>query len=330
MKYVPFKDEFLQDASVLLANRQKQERLRLPELPAKFEDPAFALKALEAEWSKPNSKGFAAFEDGKLVGYVIGYPAVDDYRGRCAFINYPGMAIADNQSEELYRLLYALVAEEWVDKGHFNHFVFAPAGNNAALESWFKLGFTYQQVYSLLDLRAKEINVKSNEKITIRKGVATDSDELRNVADWISIHQAKAPGWIPIMPETLEEIRDGYSEIISDEEASLWLALENEQIVGLEAFWPLEASDTNMLTPDKCIELKVGATKADKRKQGIGTILTSYSLDKVEEMGYDYCFTDWYMLNLLSSTFWPKMGFKPVMHRLIRKVDSRIAWANGK
>lgn len=330
MKYIPFEGRFIQDAAILLANRQQKERQKLPELPAKFEDPAYALKALEAEWSKSNTKGFAALEDEKLVAYVIGNTSVDNFRGRSGFVNYPGMAIADNQSEELYRVLYTLVAEEWVNKGYFNHFVFVPAGNQAVIESWFKLGFTYQQVYSLLDLRTKEINVKPNEKIKIRKGVKTDSDELRNVAEWISIHQAKAPAWSPTMPEDLEEIREGYSEIVTDEEASIWFAIENDRIVGLEAFWPLEASENNMIIPDNCIELKVGATKADKRKLGIGTMLTSYCLDEVKAMGYDYCLTDWYMLNLLSSTFWPKMGFKPVMHRLTRKVDSRIAWADGK
>lgn len=329
MEYVPFKDEFLQDASILLANRQQQERFKIPELPVEFEDPAYSLKALEAEWSKPNTRGFAAIEDEKLVGYVIGYPSVDDYRGRCAFINYPSMAIADNQSEELYRVLYSLVAEEWVNKGYFNHFVFVPAGNQATIESWFKLGFTYQQVYSLLDLRTIGISANPNTDIKIRKGVATDSDELKKVAEWISTHQAKGPAWNPIMPETLEEIREGYSEIVSDEEASIWLATVNQQIAGFQAYWPQESSETNMIIPKKCIELKVAASDPNKRKQGIGSLLTTYCFSEIKAMGYDYCLTDWHMLNLQSSTFWPKMGFKPVMHRLIRKVDERIAWANG-
>jgi hypothetical protein len=38
--------------------------------------------------------------------------------------------------------------------------------------------------------------------------------------------------------------------------------------------------------------------------------------------------TDWRVTNLLSSRFWPRQGFRPVVYRLTRRIDARVAWAN--
>lgn len=32
--------------------------------------------------------------------------------------------------------------------------------------------------------------------------------------------------------------------------------------------------------------------------------------------------------NLLASRFWPRLGFRPIAYRLVRRVDQRIAWAS--
>jgi len=46
------------------------------------------------------------------------------------------------------------------------------------------------------------------------------------------------------------------------------------------------------------------------------------------EKGYNNMVTDWRITNLASSTFWPKCGFKPVAYRMVRHINSNIAWAN--
>jgi hypothetical protein len=34
-------------------------------------------------------------------------------------------------------------------------------------------------------------------------------------------------------------------------------------------------------------------------------------------------------IHALGSRFWPRRGFRPVAYRRVRRVDQRIAWANG-
>jgi ribosomal protein S18 acetylase RimI-like enzyme len=100
-----------------------------------------------------------------------------------------------------------------------------------------------------------------------------------------------------------------------------------------QAYWPVDvdtSKNTQMMVPHNCLELGVGATIPIARGKGIGQALTDVGLMDVRESGYRYVVTDWRMTNIQSSSFWPKQGFKETAYRLIRKVEPRISWANGK
>lgn len=78
-----------------------------------------------------------------------------------------------------------------------------------------------------------------------------------------------------------------------------------------------------------------GGTKTDEilthpNTTGILKLISNRGFKQLKQKGYRYCMTDWYILNLLSSRFWPKRGFRPVMYRMVRTIDERIAWANGE
>ena len=67
----------------------------------------------------------------------------------------------------------------------------------------------------------------------------------------------------------------------------------------------------------------------EARGQGIGTLLTRHGLAHARAAGYHFCETDWRSTNLLASRFWPHQGFQPIGYRLVRRIDQRIAWADG-
>ena len=62
-----FTNELILDAGKLLTERHKRNRAIMPELPARFEDPAVATQAIETLLTKKTTNGFAALRDGKLV-----------------------------------------------------------------------------------------------------------------------------------------------------------------------------------------------------------------------------------------------------------------------
>lgn len=333
--FTPFTEKQLTLAAPLLAARHRKEREILPELPCLYEAPEQALQVLQEEWEKPATTGVAAWnaEQG-LVGYMIGSMELNDtYRGRSGFVRYPGFAVSETlgevDSRRLIQHLYSQLTDEWVQKGCFNHFVFCPAGDPQTVDAWLKTGFTYQQAYGILDLdRVREDGERASSALRFRKGIESDKGWLgREAAEWITLHQAQAPAWSPVLPERMEDIRQGYAGLVDDPEGTLWIAVQEERPMGLFCYFPTEPS---MTTPTESVELLVASVRPTERGTGIGHGLCQYTFPLQREHGYRYISTDWHLPNLLSSQFWPKQGFRSHTYRLVRFVDPRISWAHGR
>ena len=108
---LPFTDDMLPVAGALLARRCRNDRLILPELPVRFEDPAIAAAAVQASLHRPHASGVAAVDGDRLLGYLIGDLVIDAVWGRSAWVRLAGCALAPGQSAELVRDLYAALAE---------------------------------------------------------------------------------------------------------------------------------------------------------------------------------------------------------------------------
>lgn len=329
MKIVEFKDTYIDDAASLLANRHQNERKVNKELPVKFEEIAYAKKAIESLVTK-DWIGVAAIKDEQLVGYMIGSIQTDKNRERHTWIQYAGVAIAPDENDELYRELYAVFASEMVNHGSFHHYVMVPSGDNKMLNAWFRLGFAYEQVHGIRDISEGIEPNSIHPDFQIRLATKDDEKDIRALATVIMEHQAKSPVFAPGFIEERADYQDGYAELIDDETVTFWLAIHENKVVGFQVYMPSEASDENMLIPDSCVSLVVGATVESARGMGVGTALLQNGLTHAMESGYTSCETDWRMTNLESSRFWSKNGFKPLVHRLVRHIDSRVIWAKGR
>jgi GNAT superfamily N-acetyltransferase len=329
--FVSFHDEFLADAAELLAGRHRRDRTALPELPARFEDPAIARVAVEAAWRRPRTSGVAALSDGQLVGYLIGDVTIDAFRGRIAWMRGAGHALDPEVDAELYRDLYAAAGPVWLAYGCFKHYALVPAADEAVLGAWYGLGFGQEQIYALRPLADADRDPGvTPEGLTVRRATPDDGPALSDMATLIARHQAGPPVWVPIPPEYLPELREGYAELVNDPDATVWLALRGDQAVGFQAYFSTKPADDDPLTPEACIELKVAGTRERERGRGIGRALTRHGLAEARAKGYAFCLTDWVATNLLSSRFWPRQGFRPMMCRLMRTIDERVLWADGR
>jgi GNAT superfamily N-acetyltransferase len=328
---VPFHDDFLSDAAGLLAARHQRDRAALPELPARFEDPAIARVAVQAAWHRPRISGVAALSDGRLVGYLIGDVTIDAFRGRIAWMRGAGHALDPGVDAELYRDLYTAAAPEWLAYGCFKHYALVPASDDAVMAAWYGLGFGQEQVYALRPLTDADADGEAIPAgVTLRRATPNDGPALSEMANLIARHQAGPPVWVPVPPEYLPELREGYAELVGDPEATVWLALRGDQVVGFQAYFTTQPADDNLLPPEACIELKVAGTREGERGKGVGRALTRRGLAEARAKGYAYCLTDWVATNLLSSRFWPRQGFRPMVYRMMRTIDERVLWANGQ
>ena len=195
-KFVPFHDDFLTDAAALLAARHRRDRIVLPELPARFEAPAQAQRAIEALWRRPQVTGMAAFQRGRLMGYLIGEVVISAVWGRSAWIRWAGHALAEGVESDLYRDLYAALGPQWLAYGCFEHYVQLSAADSAGLAAWFSLSFGQEQAHALRSLAEVDAVVKPVAMgLTIRQATPDDRSALRDIAPLIAQYQTQAPVW---------------------------------------------------------------------------------------------------------------------------------------
>lgn len=332
IELVPFDDDFISQAAALLAERHRRDRAVLSDLPVRFEEAEAARVAVEDVWGRPGASGVAALDGGRVVGYLIGdVNVVDAFRGRSAWIRLAGHALDPAVDADLYRDLYATAGARWLARGCFNHYVLVPTSNEAILAAWGALGFGQDQAYAMRPLTDADTDPGSSpDGVTIRSATPDDRAVLADLSSLIARHQAGAPAWVPISPENLADLRQGYAGLVDDHDWTVWLALDRDEALGFQAYVQAEAADDDLLTPERCIELKVAGTREEARGRGIGRALTRHGLAHARAHGYARCLVDWHVTNLLSSRFWPRRGFRPVVLRLLRRIDPQIAWADGK
>lgn len=327
MNYLRFTEKMIPDASVLLARRHSRDRFELPELPVRFETVTETVKAIHTFQARQSASGFAAMHDGKLIAYLIGETIVQPW-GRCGYIYLPGYGLAEGETPEIIQDLYALLGEEWNQKGCFRHYTYICAADKDIVKTWFNLGFGKERVDALLDLRRAKIpDIDMPAGISIRRVVKGDNEYLSNLSDTIWRHQTKAPRWHPMTPEEIMEQPEGWAGIADTESDMAYLAFEIKEVVGSLAFYVQEEKVDDMTIPPHCRYMTAAATKESMRGRGVGTALTWYGLKQIREYGDEYCLTNWQSANLLAARFWPRFGFKPVAFRLARMIDPNIAWA---
>jgi len=329
-EYLMFTEGMIPEAGKLLAQRHAANRSKFPLLPARFADPQIATKAIETLWQKKLKNGYAALCDGKLIAYLLGELAMQDW-GRCGYVYLPGYALAEGENTAVLQDLYALLGDDWVKKGCFNHYLYISAADADVIAALFDLGFGKERVDALMDFRSLSIpDLEEPAGVTIRRAGTGDNAHIGSLSNVIFRALAKAPYWHPTVPEDWEDLREGWSELADDKEWTVWLALENEEALGTIGFRPELEEATQMLASARTIYLSVAATKPQARGRGINTVLTWRGLEQVRQEGYEICYTNWISPNLLASRFWPRFGFKDVAYRLAKKVNPMIAWAKDE
>jgi ribosomal protein S18 acetylase RimI-like enzyme len=325
-EYLPFTSEMIPEAGKLLAQRHARNREKQPLLPPRFEEPQITVKAVDTLWQKKHRNGYAAFCNGRMVAYLIGETSTNPW-GRAGSVYLPGYAVAGDENPAILQDLYALLGDDWVKKGCFDHYQSISAQDVDVIAALFDVGFGKERVDALLDLGAIEIpKIQEPSAIMIRQAGEGDNERVGSFSNVIFRALAKAPYWHPTVPEDWDDLHEGWSELPDDKEWTVWLALEGQKALGTIGFRPEPENDTHLLAAPKTVYLSVAATKPEARSLGVGTILSWHGLEQARKAGYEICYSNWISPNLLASRFWPRFGFEDAAYRLAKKVSPMIAW----
>ena len=206
----PFMPEHLDDAAALLAARHAADRLAEPDLPAKFEQATATREAIRPALEEKGARGVAAYNGSRMVGYLIGLPALFAPTSAMALavppysvrVPYHCHATEPEDRGEIYRAMYAAFSGQWVEAGYFTHYVVVPAKDRAAVEAWFSLGFGQEMAQAVRD--TSPLALVGHEKlldttVSIRRAQPDDLDDvLRLILRNIAYHAAC--GSLPLLP----------------------------------------------------------------------------------------------------------------------------------
>jgi GNAT superfamily N-acetyltransferase len=337
LEITPFRGEYVEGAARLLAARHARDREREPVLPTAFESPEAVRPRLERLLSRPGGAGVVALRGGEPTGFLLQAPLLPSplqmlaqfYPPRSMTVPYDGHALAPDEDASLYRELYAALAGDWVTNGFFDHFVSVPASDVAAREAWDSLGFAREVTCATREIDTPVAGPAGGSAgLEIHQAGPEDIEVIDALGEALWQHHADTPIFAPFLRETLQDEREMTLELLADPGNAHFVAYRDGQPLAMNTFMT-EGFLPPLLAPESCIYLFQGVAYPQARRAGVGKALLAHAMRWAHEQGHRWCALHVYAANISGASFWFGNGFRPLEHRLRRRVDERIAWAGA-
>jgi GNAT superfamily N-acetyltransferase len=286
-----------EEAAALLAERFARQRAAEPLLP----------EVADFAEHLPVDDGVVATRGGRAVAYLAG--AVD--AAGIAQVGFGGVAASE---AEAVRDLFAVMAERW---GTSRFAVAVPASETELADAFFRLAFGCQFVWGV-----RETDGERDGAVQLHHIRPSTRDDLEAVAGFDEILwllQARSPSFSGLVVPPRDEFRAEWSDLWDEPDTYMHFVAEQDgRIVGHVLLYARPEGDLRV--PAANVDLAHAATLDDVRGTGVGLALTAFALDWARDHGFRSLTTDWRSVNLLSSRFWPRRGFRPQYLRLYRAV----------
>ena len=277
-----------------------------------------------------------AERDGRAVGFMFGeemllppdHFASQWIRPESADIGVESHAVAEGEDvTDVYRSLYAFLAERFLARGLFVHRVHIVPDADVQ-EAWVSLGFGRHLTAAV---RATEAPVPAADSATIEvhQAGSEDIEVVMGLADTLNKHHLGSPMFWPILPAPQPAAREYNLGQLADTETNPhFVAYRDGRPVAMQTFNkpgfipPIVEQEGN-------IYLFEGVVEPDVRTGGVGAALLDRTMAHLREKGIPWCTLHFASGNPQGAPFWLKNGFIPVEHEMERHVDERVAWARG-
>ena len=281
------------EAAALLEERYARQRTAEPLLP---EVDDFGAHVPE--------DGHVATRDGEAVAYLAG--ALDGDLARWQFAGHAA------REPEALRDLFALQADQL---GVSRFMVTVPASAPELIDPWFRLAFGCQAFWAVREVEpAEPVDFGG----TIRPCTPDDLEAVLDFDEILYDQQGRTPSFSDLTAPPRDELRREEAGMWDDPAQIPFVAERDGEVVGLLVLYRRPEGDLRV--PDHNIDLAFAATRDGVRGSGAGLALTAHALSWAHEHGFRSMTVDWRSVNLLSSRFWPRRGFRPQYLRLYRAV----------
>jgi GNAT superfamily N-acetyltransferase len=283
------------DAAALLAERFARQLQVEPLLP----------RVHDFEPHVPED-GHVATRGGEAVAYLAG-TVDEEYRiARWLFAGHAA------REPEALRDLFALQANEL---GVSRFMLTVPATDHELIDVWFRLAFGCQAVWAVQEVAT--VDAVEFDGI-VRPATPDDTEAFIDFEHVLYKHQQGSPSFAEFEPPSRDSLRAEIDEIWDDDTYFPFVAERDGRAVGLLGLYRRPEGDLRV--PEHNIDLAFAATRDDVRGSGAGLALTTHAMNWAHEHEFRSMTVDWRSVNLLSSGFWPRRGFRPQYLRLYRAV----------
>jgi len=332
----PFQESHVSEAARLLAERHQRDRVRLPMLAASLLGQDGCELAVGGHAANRKANGAAAFQDGRMVGFMFGevvHLSPEHFAAQYVppySVGVPGDGHTADPAHDvtaIYRALYSSLAEGWVAEGLFTHRVYIAPGDRETEEAWVSLGFGRTMTAGTRDTGPVETGGQATvDGVEVHTASSEDIEVVLGLAHTLALHHLQSPMFWPILKTTRAAVREFTANSLADPANACFVAYQDGRPVGMQQFL-VDGFTPRTVEPKHNIYLFEGVVELAVRSGGIGQALLSHSMKWARESGYERCTLHWASGNPEGAPFWLKHGFVPVEHAMSRRVDERIAWA---
>lgn len=329
------RDKHLDAASEMLAQRQRRYRAFDPLLPAAFDGAEACRQLIAPDLDQPGCFGVFATEGGAPAGFAIGttvlvaptHMMAGFFPPRCANIAYSAHAAASADSAyEVYREMYAVLAAHFVSAGYFDHIVHVSPSDAAVCDAWSSLGFGRALTAAM---RGVEPLDRPAAGVQLSQAGAEDAEVVFALNEELLRHHARAPIFQPMLRETEHSSHDFSRDLLKEPDVNAhWIAYDGDRPLGMNTFMP-PFWISPLLAPEQTVYLYQGVVSEEARRGGVGAAILARGIDWARDQGYRQIALHFAAANVAGAKFWQSSGFRPIEHRVHRRIDERIAWAGG-
>jgi GNAT superfamily N-acetyltransferase len=272
--------------------------------------------------------------EGAPAGFAIMTPLITAqthflasfFPPRAATLGYAAHAAKDGLEYDVYRAMFASLAEGFVTLGFFDFAINLPASDLASREAWASLGFGRTMTCAIRDVGPTQKPAASS--VELHQAAGEDAEVIFGLNEELMLHHTRSPIFNPFIRESDTSSHEFQKNLLADPAANAhWVAYEEGKPVGMNTFMqPFFLAP--MTVPEKTIYLFQGIVTPDARAGGVGTAILTKGVEWAREQGYEHVALHFASANLPGANFWQSSGFRPIEHGMRRRLDNRIAWAN--
>lgn len=310
MNIIPFDISHLEQAHAIASDAYARQRAAIPALPD-MPLPDLTPFARDGE-------GFAAVEDGRLLGFLCAYPPFENAFGttgvRGIHVPLHAHGAVGARRAQAYEALYQAAAQAWVNAGALSHSISIYSHDADVQQLFFRYSFGMRLADAIRSLDPIGVKRERVEGYTFRELAVEEYAGVHPLENALRGHLGKSPTFMrfnPLTPgEFLKENAVLNPRFFVAEHAGQIVAYYRITQAG-ETFLT-EAADMPNITGAYCLE--------EHRGCGVSTALLDDMMAAIKAEGNARLGVDYETINPTAWGFWGKY-FLPYDVSLVRRID---------